>query len=476
MIAGRASGGLGLWSATALVISHTIAVGIFLTPAELIGALASPALTFGLWLACGALVLAGAFTFGELASRYPHAGGLYVYLREAWGARVAFLYGWQSLLVMDPGLTAALAMGASQYLVVLWPAAAGFESWLALGTIWTVALLNMMGLTLGARVFGLLTALKLSTLAGIMIIAFTTADGSWSHFVPFFSIGARAGAPPLAEALALGLVGVFFSFGGFWETSRIAGEVRDPRRTLPFALVLGVSSVTVIYVMTTFAFVYLVPPAAATSASEFARRAGEALLGPMGPKALATVVVLSVVPSVMAMVMVAPRLYEAMSRDGLFPAAVATRSPMTGAPIRATAVLAVLATLFVLIGTFEQIAAFFMCTTLGFVALAAAGVFVVRRRESPSRSVAAARPSHGGGGFSTPGYPLTPALFVVLVLAVVAMVAINRPFQASAGLALVLLGLPVSRVLIPSQGAPRAAGLPVGERARHGESVQERRQ
>ena len=106
------SRGLGLWSATALVVGHTIAVGIFLTPAELIGSLASPALTIGLWVACGALVLTGAFTFGELAARYPLAGGPYIYLREGWGERVAFLYGWQSLLVMDPGITAALVSDA----------------------------------------------------------------------------------------------------------------------------------------------------------------------------------------------------------------------------------------------------------------------------------------------------------------------------------------------------------------------------
>ena len=111
--------GLGLWSATALVIGHTIAVGIFLTPAQIIGALGSPMLTFALWFGGGAVVLAGAFTFGELASRYPQAGGLYVYLREAWGERVAFLYSWQSLLIMDPGVTAALAVGASQYLVLV---------------------------------------------------------------------------------------------------------------------------------------------------------------------------------------------------------------------------------------------------------------------------------------------------------------------------------------------------------------------
>src|SRR6476661_7705178 len=114
---------LGLWSSTALVVGSTIGVGIFLTPAELIGAVASPALTFSLWIACGMLALAGALTFGELAARYPQGGGPYIYLREGWGPRVAFLYGWQSLLIMDPGVTAALTTGMSQYLVVLWPAA-----------------------------------------------------------------------------------------------------------------------------------------------------------------------------------------------------------------------------------------------------------------------------------------------------------------------------------------------------------------
>src|SRR4029079_4179751 len=139
---------------TALVIGHTIAVGIFLTPAELIGAVASPALTLGLWLGGGVLVLAGGLTFGELASRYPRAGGPYIYLREAWGERIAFLYGWQSLLVMDPGITAALTLGMSQYLVVLWPAATGFERPIAVATIWTLALLNLAGLKVSARVFG----------------------------------------------------------------------------------------------------------------------------------------------------------------------------------------------------------------------------------------------------------------------------------------------------------------------------------
>lgn len=424
---------LGLWSATALVVGHTIAVGIFLTPAELIGALASPALTLGLWLGCGALVLAGALTFGELAARYPRAGGPYVYLREGWGERIAFLYGWQSLLVLDPGVTAALATGFSQYLAVLWPTAAGAETWIAIGGIWVLAALSMAGLTLSARVLGVLTLLKLAALAAIVVAAFTIGNGSWTHLTPFAA--RRPGAPPLGEALALGLVGAFFSFGGFWEASRVAGEVREPGRTLPLALALGVTCVTLAYVVTTVAFMYLVPAEQVTSAAEFARRAGEAVLGPAGPRVLAAIVMLSVAASAMALLIMAPRLYVAMSRDGLFPPALAAFRRDTQTPARAMALLAALATVFVLAGTFEQIVAFFLCTALGFIALAAASVFVVRRREAYST-------------FRSPGYPVAPASFVLLIVAVVAVVAIARPLQALAGIGLVLLGLPARRVLM----------------------------
>jgi APA family basic amino acid/polyamine antiporter len=228
-------------------------------------------------------------------------------------------------------------------------------------------------------------------------------------------------------------VSVFFSFGGFWETSRIAAEMRDPRRTVPLALVAGVVCVTAIYLLTTAAFILLVPPAGATSAAEFARLAGEALAGPIGPTLLSVAVLLSVVASAMAMMMVAPRLYEAMGRDGLFPAAVSTRTA-NGSPVRSTLVLAALSTMLVLLGTFDQIVSFFIAPTLVFLALAAGAVFVVRRRAAPAAS------------FHAPGYPLTPVVFITLVAAVALMVAANRPRQALAGLVMVTLGLPVYRM------------------------------
>lgn len=427
---------LGLWSATALVVGHTIGVGIFLTPAELIGALASPGLVVTLWFLFGLLVLSGALSFGELVSRYPRAGGPYVFLREAWGPRVAFLYGWQCLLVMDPGVTAALAAGLAEYLPVVWPTGAPYARLCAVGTIWALAAISIIGIGAGARVMTALTVLKLAALGGIVLLAVTVGGGSPTHFHPFWERG--PGAPPIGEALALGCVAAFFSFGGFWEASRVAGEVRDPQRTLPVALALGVGIVATAYLVTSLAFIYLVRPDHVTSAAAFAGSAGGAIFGSDGGRILASIVVVSIVASIMGLVLMAPRVYYALGEDGLIPRAIARLHPRRGVPDRATLVLAALATGFVFVGTFQQIVSFFICTAIAFVALAVAGLFVLRRRPEPYT------------GFRMPGYPLTPALFIALVSVVITLVLIARPVQALAGIAVVLCGLPVYRWLVPA--------------------------
>jgi APA family basic amino acid/polyamine antiporter len=423
-------GKLGFWSAAALVVGHTVGIGIFLTPAELIGARVSPALTIGLWMIGGALVVAGAWTFGELASRYPQAGGLYVYLQKAWGRRVAFLYGWQSLLIMDPGIIAALALGLAGYFALLFPAAAGRERWWALGAIWLLAVANMTGLKLSARVVNGLTAAKILAFTAVVICAFAVGSGTWGHFDPFAA--RRPDAPPIRVALGLALTGIFYSFGGFWEASRVAGEVRDARRALPRALALGVTVVTAIYLAMTVAFLYLVPAEEASSAAAFARQAGEAIWGSAGPSVLAAIVLLSGVPSVMAFVLMAPRVYLAMAEDGLFPRVLARSASATGSPVRATALLAAIASVYVLSGSFGQILAVFLCTAFVFIALAAVGLLVIRPRHTETSA-----------RFRVPGYPVTPVLFVTLVLAAVGMIAAARPWQALLGLGLVLAGWPI---------------------------------
>ena len=266
---------IGLFSATALVIGEMIAVGIFLTPAGMAKSLGSPLWLLIVWLVMGTMALSGALCYGELAARFPHAGGGYVYLREAYGPVVAFLYGWKCLLVMDPGITAALATGLASY--------AGYSLQLsplgvkavAIAAIALLAAINIVGVRFGAGLMRWLTLLKLGALLFIVIWALAFRLGNWSHLIPF--IEQRPGSEPLLGALAGGMVGAFFAFGGWWDLSKLAGEVRNPAHTLPRALAFGVLIVTFVYILTSAVFLYLVPLASVTSGETFAAQAGEAL-------------------------------------------------------------------------------------------------------------------------------------------------------------------------------------------------------
>lgn len=420
---------LGLLSVTALVVGEVIAVGIFLTPAGMARSLGSPMWLLGVWLVMGAMALSGALCYGELAARFPEAGGGYVYLRRAYGPQVAFLYGWKCLLVMDPGITAALAVGLASYVgyaVALPPG--GLEA-VAIGVIVLLAGVNIMGVRLGAGVIRWLTGFKLGALAAIALLAVVLRPGDLSNFLPL--VEQHPGSDPLPEALAGGLVGAFFAFGGWWEISKLAGEARDPERTVPRALALGVGVVTVAYVVTSAVFLYLVPLDRVTSGETFAAQAGEALFGPAGGQIFAAVVVVSVLGSLAALVMALPRVYYAMARDGVFFRSVAAVHPRWHTPARAIALQALLASVFVALGTFEQILGYFIFVTVLFLGLTAAGVFVLRRGED------------GEPPFRTPGYPVTPLVFLALVAILLVLLAGSSPLQAALGVGVVALGIPV---------------------------------
>ena len=250
---------LGLMTTTALIVGEVIGVFIFLTPASMAKTLGSPFWLLVVWLTMGASAIAGALCFGALAGRFPDAGGIYVYLREVYGRRTAFLYGWLSLLVTDPGLTAMLAVGLARYAGHLAPLTPWGQKIVALGAILTLAMVNILGVVIGSRVLGGLAALKLCLLGFFVFWGFSLGRGDWSNLMPFWS--QRPGSDPLMPALAGALSGAFLSYAGWWDVSKIAGEVRDPRHTLPRALVLGVSIVTIVYIAVSAAFLYLVPPA-----------------------------------------------------------------------------------------------------------------------------------------------------------------------------------------------------------------------
>jgi basic amino acid/polyamine antiporter, APA family len=245
--------------------------------------------------------------------------------------------------------------------------------------------------------------------------------------MPF--VAQRPGSAPLISALAGAMVAGFFSFGGWWDLSKLTGEVYAPERTVPRALILGVIIVTLVYILTSAVFIYLVPLERVTTSETFAAQAGAALFGAAGGRILAMIVIVSIFGSLAAVMMSAPRVYYAMARDGLFFKAAAALHPRFGTPARAIVLQALLAALLAALGTFEQIIAYFIFITVCFIALTVAAVFVLRRR----------RPYK----YRTPGYPYTPLLFLLFVAVLLILLGGNSPRQALFGTLLVALGVPV---------------------------------
>jgi APA family basic amino acid/polyamine antiporter len=282
---------------------------------------------------------------------------------------------------------------------------------------------------LSAELLRGLALIKIGLLALIAVWGFFFAPGNWSNFLPF--INQHEGSAPLAMALAGGAVSAFFSFGGWWDLTKIAGEVRDPARTMPRALTIGVISVTAVYVLTSAVFLYLVPIEQVASGETFAAQAGEALFGKSGGLVFASIVIIAVLGSLAAVIMTAPRVYYAMARDGLFFASTAKVDERFGTPSRAIILQAVLACLLVVSGTFGQIVGYFVFVVVIFLALTVAALFVLRRRD---RTVP---------GYMAPGYPVTPLIFITLVFGLLVLLIGDRTRESLLGVAVVALGAPV---------------------------------
>jgi APA family basic amino acid/polyamine antiporter len=420
---------LGFRSATALVVGEVIGVGIFLTPAAMARSIGSPMWLLAVWLTMGLMALCGALCYGELAARFPEVGGGYVYLREAYGPVVAFLFGWMALLVLDPGLTAALAVGMAGYVGYVLNVSPLATKLVAIGAVWLLAAINIFGVRLGAWLLRFLTLAKVGLLLFVIVWGFALGLGNWSNFVPL--VAQRPNSSPLVGALAGGLVAAFFSFGGWWDASKVAGEVKDPEHALPRALSFGVVIVTLIYIATSASFFYLIPLEQVTSGETFAAQAGAALFGRVGSSLFSVIVIIAVFGSLAAYIMSAPRVYYAMARDRLFFPAAAAVHPRFGTPARATMLQAMLASVLISLGTFNDIVAYFIFVVVVFVALTVGGTIILRRRLGAPQT------------FRTPLYPLTPILFLALVILLLVLLGMNSPIQAMVGSVIVLAGIPV---------------------------------
>ncbi len=411
-------------TAVALIVGQVIAVGIFLTPAGMAKSVGSPSWLFAIWIVIGLMTLAGALCYGELAARFPEAGGSYVYLREAWGKGPAFLYGWMVLLVLDPGLTAVFGVGLASYAAYLVELSPISQKILAIVSVVSIGFVTTLGGRIGAEFLKLLTVLKVGTLLFIIVFGFASGAGDLSNFEPFFA----APNDPVG-AIAGGVVGAFFAFAGWWEVTRIAGEIESPERNVPRALTIGVLLITILYILTSAVFFYLVPTNAVTNDETFAAQAGVAMFGDRGGAVFAAVVIVSVLGTLFAYLMASPRVYFAMARDGLFFKSIGELHPRFGTPHRAAIIQIVMASLLILTGTFNEIIGYFFFIVVFFVGLAVAGLFIIRRT--------------GFDGYRTPLFPLTPIFFLTITGIVLVMIAMRNPLQTFIGIAVVAIGIPV---------------------------------
>lgn len=425
---------MGLTGTIAVVIGESIALGIFLTPAAMAKSLGSPMLLTAVWCGMGLIAMCGALCYSELAVRFPLAGGEYVYLREGYGSRVAFLYGWMSAAVMDPGLAAALAMGATPYIFSMLGLSQQVRLWIPALILIGLAAINYVGTRLSRRAMATANLLKIAVLLCLVIWAWISRHATVSNILPFAQ--RRVGSEPIFAAVAGATVSAFFSFGGWWEAGKIAGEVRNPRRNLPLAFTCGVLLVTAVYLLISFAFLSVVPLNRIVSNTAFVAQFGEALFGSLGGRILSGCVLLSVLGGMMAMTMAAPRVYYAMAKDGAFFSIFGRLHPRFGTPANAVLLQTALALLVLCFGAFDRILSFIIFSAICFLVLSAASLF--RLKEPVKRW----------------WYPIAPILFLFGCGVINLLILMHDPLPALLGLLVVLCGDPVRRFFfLPQQVA-----------------------
>lgn len=436
---------MGVWAATAVVTGEAISLGIFLTPAGMAKSLGSPALLCAVWCGMAVLTLAGALCFTELAVRFPEAGGEYVYLRQGFGRRVAFLYGWMAAVVMYPGVAAALCVGTVPYVQAIVP----MPSWLARALpaliLLTLGAMNYAGTRMSSGVMATLNWLKVPVLLGLVAWALWIVSGSHAAMANLEPLTVRrAGSDPLVEAIAGAAISAFFCFGGWWEAGKIAGEVRNPQRTLPIAFTGGVLIVTAVYLLVSFSFVAVVPMEQIQSNTAFVAQFGQALFGAAGGRVMSACVVLSVLGGLMVLSMAVPRVTYALAREEAGDASTgplaffARLHPRFGSPANAVLLQIGMALAVLALGAFDRILAFIIFSAVSFLALTVATLF---RFAVPVRRW---------------WFPLAPIVFLAGSIVLAAMLLLHGLWPSLLGAAIVLAGLPVRWLLVRGRNTATA--------------------
>ena len=439
---------LGLFSAVAVLVGSTIGSGIFRTPALIATRVPAPVPMLGVWVLGGLLALCGALTYAELAAMHPRSGGVYVYVREGFGRLAAFLMGWTELLVIRASALGAIATVFGEYLVrslgmnPTLPEHARLAHQIAAAAIAVTATFNYVGVRWSAAALNLTTTAKYGALALLVVVAFAAGHGDFTHFVGF----APASGHLQVGLFGLALVSVLWAYDGWADVSFVSGEVRDPQRNLPRALVLGTAAVVLIYLLVNAAYLYLLPLGEVARSPLVAADAMQLLVGRIGVGLVAVVVMISTFGTLLGSMLTGPRIFFAMADDGLFLRSVARVHPRFATPSVAILLTAGLGIAYVLARTFEQLADTFILALWPFYALGAASIFVLRRRRPD-----VARPVR------TWGYPLPPVLFLLSAVLILGNALVTDLRGTALAFGVILTGLPAYWLWVRF-GRPQRAG------------------
>jgi len=407
---------LNTTSATALVVSNMIGVGIFTTTGFLAGDLGQPGLVIGIWVVGAALALAGALCYSELGVNFPRSGGEYVYLSEAWGPAWGFIDGWVSFFAGFSAPIAAAALAISAYLAFFFPSLApdsssvmvvplgiaqlrlGGATLVAAAIVAIFTAINLVGVEQVAKLQNALTATKLAVIGGLLLLGFTAGSGDWSHFA---QVTERTSTSSLAAQFATSLIFVFYGYSGWNAAVYVAEEIRDPERTLPKALVMGTLLVAALYVALNVLYVYASPLSDLKGVVAVGAKAATSLFGERVGGLFAGAMALSLLATVNAMSMIGPRVYYAMARNGAFFRAAATVHPRWNSPWVAVIAQGICCVVLILTGTFQSLANYIGFTLFLFSALSVLALFKFRRRPGWKRSK-----------WVSIAYPLIPLAYV----------------------------------------------------------------
>lgn len=418
---------LGVWSAAAVLVGSTIGSGIFRVPSTVAEQAGSVGVIATLWIVGALVVLFGALTIAELAVLFPRSGGIYVFLREAYGPLPAFLFGWTELLVIRPSALGAIAILFAEYMgefVTLGPVTVRV---VAAGAILLLAATNIRSLSWGAAVQNASTVAKVVALTGLALLAFVLGDGNRGAFAEPISF-----VPISWGGFGLALVAVMWAYDGWADLTFLGGEVREPTRTLPRALLGGTAAIVVIYLVVNAAYLFLLSVSDMGNRPLVAADAARAIFGGAGASVVAAMVMVSAFGALNGATMTGPRIFFAMAGDGLFFRPVAAVHARYRTPWVAIVLAALLGVGYVSVRSFEQLADSFILGIWPFYALTVGAVFVLRRKrpelERPYRAL---------------GYPWVPLVFLLASLAMLLNALVEQPASTMYGFGIILLGIPV---------------------------------